>query len=339
MAAGALERRDDLAGLKAGRAGRVRGGGQQLQRVGGGQVVKCRHRGGKELQQRRPQPQHLPATVPDQPLVGASQDLDRLSQSAVCSDRAQLVAVGTDHVGECVRILSVALGPRGVMPLPVAGDLQRVDREHLVAGGDQRLPPSAPVGLDPNHHLLGRCVLGQEPADQPVQLRDPGAPFRQPSPAQPPPGLVLDFDIVMILGPVVPDQQQRSSSPPRRFHQPGEHHQRPNGQVLTNSGTSSHQRSTLPTSRTGARSVCRTQPASRPCECSPTRRLRAPSLPQDPNRRVPLGSAPLGVCRIRGQSSATQRSIAAWSRSAARRVGRCTLQPSRWCSSAHTCAG
>ena len=51
------------------------------------------------------------------------------------------------------------------------------------------------------------------------------------------------------------------------------------------------------------------------------------------------GSAPLGVCRIRGQSSLTQRSIAAWSRSAARRLGRCTLQPSRWRSSAHTYAG
>jgi hypothetical protein len=51
------------------------------------------------------------------------------------------------------------------------------------------------------------------------------------------------------------------------------------------------------------------------------------------------GSAPLGVCRIRGQRSSTQRSIAAWSRSAARRTGRCTLQPSRWRSSAHAQAG
>jgi hypothetical protein len=41
MAAGALERRHELAGLKAGCAGRVRRGGQQLQRVRGGQVVKC----------------------------------------------------------------------------------------------------------------------------------------------------------------------------------------------------------------------------------------------------------------------------------------------------------
>jgi hypothetical protein len=42
------------------------------------------------------------------------------------------------------------------------------------------------------------------------------------------------------------------------------------------------------------------------------------------------GSAPLGVCLIAGHRSLTQRSMAAWSRSAARRLGRWTVQPSRW---------
>src|SRR4029450_13737463 len=46
------------------------------------------------------------------------------------------------------------------------------------------------------------------------------------------------------------------------------------------------------------------------------------------------GSASLGVCRIRGHRSLTQRSMASWSRSAARRTGRWTLQPRRWRSSA-----
>ena len=40
-----------------------------------------------------------------------------------------------------------------------------------------------------------------------------------------------------------------------------------------------------------------------------------------PTRAVPLGSAPLGVCLIAGHRSSTQRSMAAWSRSAARRPG------------------
>jgi hypothetical protein len=53
------------------------------------------------------------------------------------------------------------------------------------------------------------------------------------------------------------------------------------------------------------------------------------SLPQNPHRRVPLGSAPLGVCRICGRRSLPQPSMAAWSRSAARRAGRRTVQPSR----------
>jgi hypothetical protein len=39
------------------------------------------------------------------------------------------------------------------VPLPVARDRQRIDREHLVAGGEQRLHPRAAVGLDPDHDL------------------------------------------------------------------------------------------------------------------------------------------------------------------------------------------
>jgi hypothetical protein len=42
---------------------------------------------------------------------------------------------------------------------------------------------------------------------------------------------------------------------------------------------------------------------------------------------------------IGGHRSLTHRSIAAWSRSAARRTGRCTAQPSRWRSSAQMRAG
>jgi hypothetical protein len=47
----------------------------------------------------------------------------------------------------------------------------------------------------------------------------------------------------------------------------------------------------------------------------------------------------LTVCLMAGQHSLTQRSMAAWSRSAARRLSRWTVQPRRWCSSAHTQAG
>jgi hypothetical protein len=72
----------------------------------------------------------------------------------------------------------------------------------------------------------------------------------------------------------------------------------------------------------------------RPCPADVGRQAERAFVKEDQ-----AGSAPLGVCLIRGQRSATLRSIAAWSRSAARRLGRCTVQPSRWCNSAHSWAG
>lgn len=63
-------------------------------------------------------------------------------------------------------------------------------------------------------------------------------------------------------------------------------------------------------------------------------RLSALSIEEDQ-----AGSAPVGGCLIAAQRSLTQRWTATWSRSAARRTGRCTLRPRRWCNSAHTCAG
>jgi hypothetical protein len=44
-------------------------------------------------------------------------------------------------------------------------------------------------------------------ADQRMQPGQPVQPLRKPSPSQPAAGLVNEFDIVMVLGPVVPDEQ------------------------------------------------------------------------------------------------------------------------------------
>ncbi len=52
------------------------------------------------------------------------------------------------------------------MALPGTSGLQRVDRVHLVPGGDQRGDPRATVGLDPDLHPGAVAVLGQEPPDQ-----------------------------------------------------------------------------------------------------------------------------------------------------------------------------
>src|SRR3954451_22459559 len=50
-----------------------------------------------------------------------------------------------------------------------------------------------------------------------MQPADAGDPLRQPGPAYPPSRLVLDLDVVVILGPVVPDEQHLIAS--RRVRQ------------------------------------------------------------------------------------------------------------------------
>jgi hypothetical protein len=115
---------------------------------------------------------------------------------------------GPHHVGQGVRIGGVALGAGDAVPLPVAGDLQRIDRIDPVPGRKQRLHPRAPVGLDPDHDLPRIGVLRQLGPDQLVQPCNPGDPLRKPGLAQPPSRLVLHLDVVVVLGPIVPDQQQ-----------------------------------------------------------------------------------------------------------------------------------
>jgi hypothetical protein len=93
------------------------------------------------------------SALPDQRLMRPRHHLDRLGLSAVPGQRTQLVRVGTDHIGEHVGIRGVAFGSRHAQPIPVAGRLQRINREHGVPGREQRLHPRAAVGLDPDYDL------------------------------------------------------------------------------------------------------------------------------------------------------------------------------------------
>jgi hypothetical protein len=101
------------------------------------------------------------------------------------------------------------------MSARVAGHLPRVDRVHLVAGGDQGLHPRAPLGLDPDHHLhrLGTDVTDML-ADHRVQPGDPRDPFGQLGLAQHPTRGILHLDVVVVFRPVVSDEQQHASSSP-----------------------------------------------------------------------------------------------------------------------------
>jgi hypothetical protein len=186
--------------------------------------------------------------------------LDRLGKVAVPGDRAQLMPVGAHHVGQDMRVAGVALGPGHTAALPVTGHLQRIDRIHQITGREQRLYPRPPLGLDPDHDLDRLAVLAHVLAhvltDHRVQPGDPRDPLRKPGLAQPPTGPVLDLHIVVILSPVISDQQQQpdlQTSTTGHARQPAEELPQPNDQVLTppRTGTTSHQRSTLPTTGKG----------------------------------------------------------------------------------------
>jgi hypothetical protein len=148
--AGTLERDADLADGQLRGGCRIRGLGQQLQGVGGIQVLKRLQRGREVVAQGVPQPLGMAGPLPDQRLVHPRDDPDRLSLRAVSSDRPQLMGVSADHVGEHMRVTGVALGARHRVPLPVLRRLQRVHREHLIPGRGQRGHPWATVSLDPD---------------------------------------------------------------------------------------------------------------------------------------------------------------------------------------------
>ncbi len=90
----------------------------------------------------------LPGPVPDQALVRARDQLQTLHLARVASDRAVMFAVeryDLEHMG----ITRVGLRPRRGVAFAVAGRRHRVDREHLIAGHEQRGDPGTAVGFDP----------------------------------------------------------------------------------------------------------------------------------------------------------------------------------------------
>jgi hypothetical protein len=99
-APGTLERRADLADGQLRHRGRGGGFDQQLQGVGGVQVLERLQGGGEVLAQGVPQPLGVAGAFLDQRLVHPGDDLDRLSLRAIAGDGPQLVGVGADHVGQ-----------------------------------------------------------------------------------------------------------------------------------------------------------------------------------------------------------------------------------------------
>ena len=117
----------------------------------------------------------MPGAGPDQVLVCPGQDLDRLGLCAVARQRAVIVPVGADQIGEQLGVTGIGLRAGDLMAVAVAGHGQRVDREHLVPGRTQGLHPQAAIGFDADHHLAGLLGVGSH---QLVEPTDAGKPFR-----------------------------------------------------------------------------------------------------------------------------------------------------------------
>ena len=119
------------------------------------------------------------------------------------------------------------------MTFPVAGHLHRIDRINQIAGGQQRLNPRAPFGLDPDNHLIGLTIGVEMLGHQLVQGGDAGQAIRQSPPDQKPARVILELDVVVGLSPIVADEQHSGSPSPLMINTSlGVDLLRPNGSVL-----------------------------------------------------------------------------------------------------------
>ena len=62
----------------------------------------------------------MPVPVPDQALMGSSQDLHCIALVAVTSNRPVVVAVGANQISEYFRVARIGLGTSDIVPVAVA---------------------------------------------------------------------------------------------------------------------------------------------------------------------------------------------------------------------------
>ena len=149
----------------------------------------------------------MPGAGPDEVLVRPGQNLDRLNRGGVPGEQAMVVPVGAHQIGQQFGVPSIGLRPGNLVAVAVAGHCERVDRIYLVAV--QRLDPQAAVGFDADHHL-GRCVgVGGHKLVEPA---DAGESFGQSPRRQPGPVGVHQVNVVVVFGPVVPNEYRQLSS-------------------------------------------------------------------------------------------------------------------------------
>ena len=95
------------------------------------------------------------------------------------------------------------------MTVPVPRHRHRIYRVDLVASAEQRRGEQTVIGFDPNDHLLGHGVLG----DQGVQSLHAGQAVLDPACGQPPPFVVFEVKVVLVLIPVDAQEHFHRSVP------------------------------------------------------------------------------------------------------------------------------
>jgi hypothetical protein len=192
---------------------RRRGQREDLQRLRRPELWEGHERSGEVLPQPRAQAGDLALASPHHALMGSGQRPQGLQALRVGGQGAVVVAIGPDQVGEHLGVGRVRLGPRGGVSLAVAGHGQRVQRIEGVAGGQQPAHEQPALGLDADHHLLGRSPLAQVRSHQlmhpPKALQAVG----HAGAAQGLASLVHEQDVVIGLSPVHPQEQHLARLP------------------------------------------------------------------------------------------------------------------------------
>ena len=141
--------------------------------------------------------------------MASSENLDALRVGAVTSEEAMVVPIGAHQISQHLGVTGIGFRARDIMAVAIASHRQRVDRIELIARRHQGLHPQATIGFDADHDLGRRLRVI---SDQLMQRADTGQSLRQTSPCDHRPRLVHQMHIVMILCPVVSDEQHRGLS-------------------------------------------------------------------------------------------------------------------------------
>jgi hypothetical protein len=116
------------------------------------------------------------------------QQFHPFGEIGVTGNRAVVVPVGSDQVGQHLGVARIGLRSRRRVAVPIARGCHRVNRIDLVASRQQRPDHQTPVDLDPD--------------DESMELADPGHAVGDAAFAQHHAVLRHHADIVMVLCPV-----------------------------------------------------------------------------------------------------------------------------------------